>query len=75
MNFLETLHPTEKPYYEPSYLELVTESHKKFEMINANIPILFIITRNQQAEITNLTKSLHNIDGIRDVSVIAFDSP
>lgn len=67
--FLGKRHPEENPYYEDSYIKNVNKTHENFKTINTRG--IYIVTRNEKAEINNL-KSYHFSDWGTDIQTIEF---
>ncbi|MCX6713407.1 MAG: hypothetical protein NTY66_04350 [Candidatus Vogelbacteria bacterium] len=55
-SFREGLHPAERPFYSPDYLDKVATWHKVFK--NISQPAVFIITRNKPEEIDHLIQTI-----------------
>jgi predicted AAA+ superfamily ATPase len=68
--FLERLHPEDRPYYTDDYVARILEWQNKLKSID--VPMIFIITRNQKEEITNLVLNIHNTDWGLPVKVFEY---
>lgn len=66
---LEKLNIKDKPYYPPEYVNRVEECHRRFRQLDPDLPILFIITRNNSEGINSPIQP-DGLDGIRRREVL-----
>ncbi|PIZ00116.1 hypothetical protein COY62_04330 [bacterium (Candidatus Howlettbacteria) CG_4_10_14_0_8_um_filter_40_9] len=69
--YLESRHPEEDPYYSEKYLEQVKGWHKKLKYIQK--PAVFVITRNEDEEISYLVDNLDETDWGTHIKSIVFE--
>lgn len=70
-DFLEKRHPDEVPYYPESYIKQVEDCHKSIE--DVKVPIIFVVTRNEEEEIHNLANILDRVDFGQKVKTFIFE--
>ena len=59
-DYLQELHPEEKPYYEKEYISSINEWHRSLADISTSI--LFVLTRNEKKEIANIIQNIDKTD-------------
>ncbi len=69
--FLEKLHPEERPYYSDEYINRVLSWFKKIE--NIDNKFIYILTRNREEEIKNV-KNIKNFSFAKNITVLVYNA-
>lgn len=69
--FLEKLHPEERPYYSDEYIDRVLNWLNKIE--NIDNKFIYILTRNKEEEIKNV-KNIKKFSFAKDITVLVYNA-